>query len=131
MISNEVIQEIYKSTAKPPKHSEDLGLEEHLERLRAHHHITLNDPGSSMAEVVLDDLEDTSPFKRFLVRSLHGVLEFDKSTAFAFKSHILFLSNKDNQLRVHFKPSIPDEDEEDEEDGRSFFSRLFGRKNRN
>lgn len=121
MITNEVIREIYKKNKKPPKDLRDLNLEAALLTLKDHHNITLDSEDLSKAEVILNDLEEFNPFRRFLVRNLHGVLEFDRMMAFVFRNHILFLGKEDNQLRVHFKP-----EEEDEDD--SFFSRLFGRR---
>lgn len=124
MITDEVIREIYKTNKKPPKDLNSLNLEEALHTLKAHHNLTLDSEDLTKAEIIINDLEEFNPFRRFLVRSLHGVLEFDRMMAFVFRNHILFLGKEDNQLRVHFKP---DEDEEEED---SFFSRLFGRKKR-
>ncbi|MDE5843065.1 MAG: hypothetical protein K2H35_04945 [Muribaculaceae bacterium] len=123
MITDEVIREIYKTNKKPPKDLNDLNLREALNILKEHHNLTLDSDDLSKAEVIINDLEEFNPFRRFLVRSLHGVLEFDRMMAFVFRNHILFLGKENNQLRVHFKP---DEDEEEEDD--SFFSRLFGRR---
>lgn len=86
--------------------------------LRAHHDIMIDDEDLSKAEIILNDLEEANPFRRFLVRSLHAILEFDKMVAFVFRNHILFLGKKDKQLRVHFKPEASE---------RSFLGRLFGR----
>lgn len=119
MISNEVITEIYKTNPKPPKSLEDLRLFDALEILRANHHIHVDsDELKETTEVILEDLEESNPFRRFLLRSLHAVLEFDKMIAFVFKNHILFLGKKDNQLRVHFKP--------EPEPKANLWARIFG-----
>lgn len=123
MISNEVIKEIYKTNPRPPKNPDDLRLFDALEILKAYHHITVDSDDLTKAEVIIEDLEDSNLFRRFLVRSLHAVLEFDKMIAFVFRNHILFLGKKDNALRVHFKPE-PDPETE----GRSWLSRLFHRR---
>lgn len=68
-------------------------------------------------EIIVEDLEEFNPFRRFLKRSIYGILELDKVIAFVFRSHILFFSLDDNQLRVHMKPEKP----------RSLLSRLFGK----
>lgn len=125
MITDQVIREIYKTNKKPPKDLNELNLPDALYLLKKNHNITLDSEDLTSAEVILNDLEEFNPFRRFLVRSLHGILEFDKMMAFVFRNHILFLGKEDNQLRVHFKP----EDEEEEEDS-SFFRRIFGRKRR-
>ena len=112
MVDEKVIQEIYKKFRKPHKKREDLRLDYFLPMLEEHHSIE-NDG----FEIVLKDVDEYNPFRRFLIRSLNAVLEFDKLIAFVFKNHILFMGKEDNQLHVHIKP----------EENNSFFSRLFGR----
>ncbi|MBD5295813.1 MAG: hypothetical protein HDS25_05780 [Bacteroides sp.] len=126
MITDEVIREIYKTHKKPPKDFSELNLSENLYLLNKNHSLTLDSDDLQSAEIIINDLEEFNPFRRFLVRSLHGILEFDRMIAFVFRNHILFLGKEDNQLRVHFKPEDDDEDEEND----SFLSRLFGRRKR-
>lgn len=111
MITEQVIKEIYKKYKKPQKDSEELNLDYFLEILKQHHNITLDD-----GEIILNDLEEFNPFRRLLVRSLHGVLEFDNVIAFVTGNHILFLGKENNSLRVHFKP----------EEKKGLFNRIFG-----
>lgn len=126
MITDEVIREIYRTNKKPPKDPSELNLPEALFLLKDHHDLTLDSDDLSKAEVIINNLEEFNPFRRFLVRSLHAVLEFDHNMAFVFRNHILFLGKDDNSLRVHFKP---EEDYfESEEEKPSLFSRIFGRK---
>lgn len=112
MINESVINEIYKKFSKPHKKPEDLRLDYFIPILTEHHSIE-NDG----FEIVLKDVEEYSPFRRFLIRSLNAVIEFDKLIAFVFRSHILFLGKEDNQLHVHIKP----------EKKPSLFGRLFGK----
>lgn len=125
MITDEVIREMYKNYRKPPKDLNNLNLQEYLSLLSGTHDLTLDSEQLESAEIIINDLEEFNPFRRFLVRSINAILEFDKMIAFVFNNHILFLGKDDNQLRVHFKPEDEDEDEED-----SFLSRLFGRRKR-
>lgn len=84
----------------------------YMEMLSAHHKLQMpND-----MEIVVDDLDEYNPFRRFLKRSIYKILEFDKVVAFVFRSHILFFGKEDNQIRVHMKPEKP----------KGFFARLFG-----
>lgn len=110
MINEAVINEIYKKFSKPHKKDENLKLDYYIPILLEHHAIE-NDG----FEIILKDVEEYSPFRRFLTRSLNAVLEFDKLIAFVFRNHILFLSKEDNQLYVHIKPEKP----------QSLFGRLF------
>ena len=114
MITDEVIKEIYKTFSKPPKDASSLNLKSHLATLEPHHKLRSDD-----FEVIVEDLEEFNPFRRFLIRRLHGAVEFDKWIAFVFPNHILFFSKVDTQMQVHFKP---------EEQKKSFLGRLFGRK---
>lgn len=112
MVDEQVIKEIYKKFRKPHKNYADLRLDYFLPILAAHHSIE-NDG----FEIVLKDVDEYNPFRRFLIRSLNAVLEFDKLIAFVFKNHILFMGKEDNQLHVHIKP----------EDPPSLLNRIFGR----
>lgn len=112
MITNSVIEEIYKKFKKPQRKPEELNLDYILPILQKHHSIKQFDD-----EIIIEDLEEFNPFRRFLIRSLTAVLEFDKRIAFVFMNHILFFGKEDNEMRVHIKPEKP----------KSFFSRLFGR----
>ena len=113
MINETVINEIYKKFGKPPKNNEDLRLDYYIPLLNSHHSIE-----SDGFEIIVKDLEEFNPFRRFLIRSLNGVLEFDKMVAFVFKNHILFFGKEDNQMRVHIKSHKPK---------RSLWNRIFRR----
>lgn len=112
MITDSVIKEIYKKFSKPHKNREELKLAYFMDILNANHNITFDDD-----EIILEDLEEFNPFRRFLIRSVNAVLEFDKMIAFVFRNHILFLGKEDNQMRVHIKPAKKP----------SLFDRIFGR----
>lgn len=112
MITNEVIQEIYKKFKKPHKDESELNLDYFIGMLNEHHHLRRDGD-----EIIVEDLEEGNLFRRFLIRSLHAVLEFDKIVAFVFRTHILFFGKEEQTLRVHWRKEEP----------KSFFSRLFGR----
>lgn len=111
MITDSVIKEIYKKFGKPSKNVDDLNLDYFIPLLREFHDIRKMDD-----EIIIEDLDEYNPFRRFLIRSVNAVLEFDKMIAFVFRNHILFLGKEDDQMRVHIKPEKP----------KSFFGRLFG-----
>lgn len=112
MINENVIKEIYKKFNKPHRSNDELRLDYFIPMLELHHSIE-NDG----TEIIIKDLEEYNPFRRFLIRSLNAVLEFDKMIAFVFRSHILFLGKEDNQMRVHIKP----------EQKKSIWGKIFGR----
>lgn len=111
MITDQVIKEIYKKYTKPAKNQDELQLPYFLEMLKENHNLSSDD-----MEVVINDLDEFNPFRRFLKRSIYTILEFDRMIAFVFRSHILFFGKDDDQLRVHIRPEKP----------KSFLSRLFG-----
>lgn len=111
MITDEVIKEIYKKYGKPHKNREELQLEYFVDILKDHHNLKVDDD-----EIIVEDLEEFNPFRRFLIRGLHAVIEFDSYIAFVFQRHILFFSRNDKNLQVHMRP----------EKKQSLFDRLFG-----
>lgn len=115
MITDKVINEIYKTYKKPHTNREELNLPHYLEILKKHHNINHIEEDD---EIIIEDLEEFNPFRRFLVRSLHAILDFDKIIAFVFPNHILFMGKNSSLLRVHLKP------EEDEK--KSFLKKIFG-----
>lgn len=111
MITEEVIKEIYKNYKKPAKTKEELNLDYFANLLVPHHLLETSDD-----EVIVANVDEFSPFKRFLIRSLYAVLEFDKNVAFVFKDHILFFGKESPTLSVHFRP----------EEKKGFLGRIFG-----
>lgn len=112
MITEEVINEIYKNYNKPCKNEDELNLPYFADLLKNHHRLSIKDD-----EIVVESLEKFSPFRRFLKRALCAVLEFDTNVAFVFQTHILFFNKTNNKLSVHFRPAGK----------RSFLNKLFGR----
>lgn len=112
MITDSVIKEIYRKFSKPHRNEEELRLDYYLHLLKENHSIKREDN-----EIIIEDLDEFNPFRRFLIRSVNAVLEFNKMIAFVFRNHILFLGKEDNQMRVHIKPEKP----------KSLFGKIFGR----
>ena len=111
MITEQVIQEIYRKYKRPSKSQDDLNLDYYMGLLKDNHNLRVED-----GEIIINDLEEFNPFRRLLIRSLHGILEFDNVVAFVTGNHILFLGKEDKSLRVHFKP----------EEKKSLFNKIFG-----
>lgn len=111
MITDRVIKEIYKKYNKAAKSPEDLNLNYFINLLKPNHRIKVD-----RNEVIFEDQEEFSPFRRFLLRSLNGILEFDRQVAFVFQNHILFLGKESDEMRIHMRPF---------EEKKSFLRRLF------
>ncbi|MDE7441383.1 MAG: hypothetical protein K2M69_04375 [Muribaculaceae bacterium] len=100
MITDEVIKEIYKTYGKPHKHREELQLDYFIDLLSENHKLSIVDDD----EIIVENLEEFNPFRRFLIRGLHAVIEFDTYVAFVFQGHILFFGKEDPSLQVHMRP---------------------------
>lgn len=100
MITKEVITEIYKNYKKPAKTKEELNLPHIFDILSTHHNFYMDED-----EIIVESIEEFNPFRRFLIRALYAVLEFDRHVAFVFNSHILFFNKDDGKVSVHFAPT--------------------------
>jgi hypothetical protein len=110
MITEQVIKEIYQNYNKPAKTLEELNLDYIVNLLKPYHELKVKEE-----EVVVVNIEEFSPFKRFLIRSLYAVLEFDSNVAFVFRNHILFFSKTSSDMTVNFRP----------QEKKGFLGRLF------
>lgn len=110
-ITADVIKEIYKKCKKDPKNFDELNLPYFTELLSEHHQISRDED-----EIVIDSFDPYNPFRRFLLRSVKAILEFDHEVAIVCRTHIIFLNKFDSEASVHMKP----------EEKRGFFDRLFG-----
>ena len=112
MITDEVIKEIYKTYGKPHKHREDLRLEYFIDLLSEFHKLSVVDDD----EIIVENLEEFNPFRRFLIRGLHGIIDFVTYVEFVFQGHILFFVKEEPSLQVHMRP----------EKKRSIWDSIFG-----
>lgn len=111
MVTKDVIKEIYKKYSRIPKNTDELRIPYFVQLLSNNHSIQVND-----GEIIIDNLEDFNPFKRFLIRRLTGILELDRLVAFVFDNHIIFFEKNDKEMHVHFKP-----------EKKSFWGKLLGK----
>mgnify|MGYP001030350061 CR=1 FL=1 len=98
MINDEVIKEIYKRYKKPAKR-EELNLPYFQTILSENNPIVIDDE-----KVEITNMEEFSPFKRFLIRSIYSVIEFERMVAFVFHNHIMFLDKQNPVSHIHLRP---------------------------
>jgi hypothetical protein len=110
MINDDVIKEIYKRFPKPAKDKSKLNISYYQKLLQPNNPIAVDDE-----MIVVEKVEEFSPFKKFLIRSLNAILEIDDSVAFVFTTHIVFLKINECDFMVH----LPPEKEE------NFISKIF------
>jgi hypothetical protein len=113
MVSQKVIEDIYKKFQKPAKDVAQLNIPYFIDKLSAHHNLAISSDGK---EIEIHGLDESNPFKRFLAHRLTNIFEFDNTVAFAFADHIIFFSKHSEEMRVHFK-----------REKRSLLSRIFAR----
>lgn len=113
MINQDVIDEIYKKYKRPEKNADALRIPYFVDLLAKNNPIVFTGK-----EIQIKNLEEFNPFKRFLVRSLNGIIEFDKHVAFVFMNHILFLSKENQEMHIHIKKR---------DEKKSLLSRILGK----
>lgn len=97
MITDQVIKEIYQKFGSS-KRTSDLNLDYFIEILSSAHNISIIED-----ELVINNLEELNPFRRFLIKAIQAILEFDKVVAIVFYDHIIFLDKQKNEIHVHFR----------------------------
>lgn len=113
MITDRVIKEIYKKFGNASVKPQSEKLNHYIDMLAPNHHLRICGDA-----VIFDDQEEFSPFRKFLLRSLNGIVEFDRLVAFVFRNHIMFLDKESDDMRVHFRPI---------EEKQNVFQRLFSK----
>ena len=113
MINENVIKEIYRRFKKPVKDQSELNLPYFQQLLQTHNPIEVGDE-----MITIRNMEEFSPFKRFLIRSLTTVLELDKMVAFVFNTHIVFMNKDSEATHVHLRP----------EPKKGLLARMFGKR---
>lgn len=111
MINEDTIKEIYKKYSRPAKDADELRIPYFVDLLSEHNPIKHNGK-----EIEIEKLDEFSPFKRFLVRSINAIIEFDRMIAFVFRNHIIFLGKENDSMHIHLRP----------EKRRNIFDRIFG-----
>ena len=101
MITKKVIEELYKRYSKPHKGIEYLDMGALMEHASASHNLELTDSG----ELIINSLDQASPFSRLELSRIHAIVPFERSVAIVLPNSILFLNKKDSGVNVHFKPN--------------------------
>ncbi len=110
MITQTVIDQLYKKFKNPPTSADELDVDLLFEHLIENHDIQIDDH----ANLIIGSMPETSPFHRIPLSNIHAIVEFENKVAIVLHSSIIFLSKRDNRTSVHIK--IPK---------RSLLQRLF------
>lgn len=102
MVSRKVIEEIYRKYRREPKPEQQQQIIKTLiDTVGETHHLTTDSQGF----LIIGSLDEMSPFRRIMIRRIHGVAVFEKSAAIVLPNSIIFLNRKDDGVNIHFKPN--------------------------
>lgn len=100
MITNDVINAIYKQYDKRPKSVDCLNLALLFDKAGIVHDILI-DPETQ--EMSIGSIDPTSPFHTLPLKNIHAIAPFEEWTAIVLHSSILFLNNKKPLPSIHIK----------------------------
>ena len=106
MIQKKVIDAIYKKCRRRPQSPDELNIPLLFEKLPEEAMIEIDEN-----DIIINNIDASSPFHRIPVSHIHAILEFDEAVAIVLHSSIIFLSKDDGSVHVHLtemRPSIID-----------------------
>lgn len=112
MITQKVIDQLYKTYRKAPLSADDLDIGLLFEYLLDFHEIAIDDN----ANLIIGSMPEGSPFRVIPLSHIHAIVEFDKKIAIVLHSSIIFLNKYDSQTNVHIQMNR-----------QSLFDRIFRR----
>ncbi|MCM1348547.1 MAG: hypothetical protein NC338_03975 [Firmicutes bacterium] len=99
MITQKVIDQLYKTYKKPPLSADDLEIDLLFTHLFEFHDIAVD----NHANLVIGSFPADSPFRKIPLSHIHAIVEFEDCIAIVLHSSIIFLNKKDNRSSVHVK----------------------------
>lgn len=104
MITNDVINAIYKQYDKRPKSIDCLNLALLFDKAGIEHDILI-DPETQ--EMTIGSIAPDSPFHTIPLKNINAIVPFEEWTAIVLHSSIIFLNNKKPLPSIHIKqPSL-------------------------
>lgn len=102
MITQKVIDEIYRTYRRRASSPENLKMQYLNEELMNLHKIEIADD-----KLIIGSMDANSPFRRLSLRFIHGIENFENDVAIVLHSSIIFLSKHKAESRVHLKLDKP------------------------
>lgn len=105
MITTKVIESLYKTYSKRPESPDCLDIPI-LFDYSSHHGINIDMEGNGAA-LVINSIEEPSPFHRLPLKLIHGIIPFEKWVAVVLRSSIIFLDRNSPKVNIHIKTEEP------------------------
>lgn len=104
MITQKVIDTLYKQYSKAPKSLDCLDMPLLFDAAGEHHNVSVDMDDNMNAELVIGSVDEKSPFHRLPMHRIHAIVPFEEWVAIVMHSSIIFLNRKDNKVSIHLKP---------------------------
>lgn len=104
MITQQVIDTLYKKYSKAPKSLDCLDMPLLFDAAGANHNISIDMDDDMNAELIINSIDPSSPFHRLPMNHIHAIVPFETWVAIVMHSSIIFLNRKDSSVSVHLKP---------------------------
>lgn len=104
MITQQVINAIYKKYSKVPKSLDCLDMPLLFDSAGVRHNISIDMDDDMNAELIIGSIDTKSPFHRLPMHHIHAIIPFEEWVAIVMHSSIIFLNKNDNRVSIHIKP---------------------------
>ncbi|MDE6270239.1 MAG: hypothetical protein K2M12_05215 [Muribaculaceae bacterium] len=104
MITQQVIDTLYKKYKKTPKSLDCLDMPLLFDAAGPHHGINVDFDEEMNAELVIGSIDPRSPFHRIAMDRINAIVPFEDWVAIVLHSSLIFLNRKDNRVSIHIKP---------------------------
>lgn len=98
MITEKVINELYKKYNNRPKSVDDLDISLLFESITPEHGIEIDG-----TDLIINSVDAFSPFHMIPLHGINAIVEFDAHVAIVLHSSIIFLLKDEPKISVHIK----------------------------
>lgn len=99
MITQKVIDTLYKTYKKRPASADELDIGLLFEIPVEYHDIEIDDN----ANLLINSLPQVSPFRKLALSRINAIVEFENKVAIVLRSSIIFLNKNDNKSYIHIR----------------------------
>lgn len=104
MITQQVIDTLYKQYKKAPKSQDCLNMPLLFDAAGENHNISVDFDDDMNAELIIGSIDPKSPFHRMPMSHIHAIVPFEDWVAIVLHSSIIFLNKKDSRVSIHIRP---------------------------